>query len=206
MQGDERRRLEQWAREQRRAAGEQVAFEVAESGDPLRDDALHLTFGWPLWLFTEVQHCIRTLDQMSRDHSILRTARILGEIPVSQDHSIRPLDAHWSELLFAYAVVLGAVQPVRVDCVMFDRNHFPHESDATSLTDAMERFTRSGMNRTFKKYLSAEQANPAQFQQRVQQRLSEIDGRLNGVPDAVRPVLGRLRDAVERDLANIVVL
>lgn len=206
MKGEERQKLEQWAREEQRATGGQSAFEVAESGDPLRDDALHLTFGWPLWLFTEVRHCVRTLDQVSKDHSALKNARILGEIEHTAEHFVRPLENAQSQLLFAYAIVLGLIRPVRVDRVIFDADAFPGESNASGLQEALERFSRSGMNQTLQKLLAREQQDPGAFRDRVLKNLDEIQSRLGGVPEVLRGELSRCVDAVTADLSNLVVL
>jgi hypothetical protein len=206
MQGEERQRLERWARDQRREGGEQVAFEVAESGDPLRDDALHLTFGWPLWLFSEIRQAVRTVEQLSPDHSVLRSARIMGEVERCGEHFVRPLRGEQSELLFAYAVVTGAIRPVRVDRVVFDSGRFPGQADANGLADALERFRRSGLNRAFKAHLDREQADPAVFRQKINERLLLIDSQLKDVPQALQGTLGRYRELVGKDVSNIVVL
>ena len=158
MDDKERAKLEQWAKEQRALAGDQNAFQIAPSNDASRDDALYLTFGWPLWLFKEAQTCYQATAVMRASNvTSVQASRVLGEMPEASQHDIRPMTTERAELLFAYAVVLGDVKPVRVDRIVFNQAEFPGAREASSLESARAHFRRDGLNRRYAKTLEKRQ-------------------------------------------------
>lgn len=208
MPDGDRQKLEQWARQHSVQAGDDSAFQVARSNDSFRDDALHLTFGWPLCLFREVQACTdQTARAVEADSNADRNSRILRSIPGTVEHQVRPLSEGDAKRLFAYAVVLKHVRPVRLDRVEFDTDRFPGQSDAASLGEGFRRFRLEGLNRRYREWLDVEQArDTGAFRQLVTQALERLRAALagDGIPTELRGPLREHADRVEQDLRGLV--
>jgi hypothetical protein len=207
MADDQRAELENWAKEQRAIAGDQNAFQIAASTDYSRDDALYLTFGWPLWLFNEVRNCQQATD-VTRDTAVntVISSRVLGELPLAANHEIRPMQGDRSDLLFGYAVVLGFVKPVHANRTVFQGDVFPGQPDTSSLTAAYEQFRRGGLNRSFESLLKNWQMDGRAFKARVGDALAMLRRGLDGgeIPSALAGDIRRYIQLVELDSQQIV--
>lgn len=110
IEGDQRDELEAWTRSMAEQEGRPWAYQIHTSEDPLRDDVLHVTFGWPLWLFREVRECGSAFDEAKRQGTkISRFCRNLLEVTRATSHDIKPLSTTESEKLFALAFALQHV-------------------------------------------------------------------------------------------------
>jgi hypothetical protein len=204
LEGPEREQLQQWARAEAARAGDHNAFQVLQSDDQLRDDALTLHFGWPLWLFAEVRTCHEALER-AKSHSpeLVAFSRTLLELDILQGHDFAPLPTKRSTLLFAYALVMNEIRPVREDRVVFQQATFGTLPDASSLDSARAIFSRSGMNRTYMKRLDGDQTRPG-FVEGVRVQLAARRAELErGVPASLNEPLEQAIRAVEEDLTHI---
>ena len=210
LSGASRERLDRWAEEERRGSKNVNAFKIVHSSDPLRDDALSLSFGWPLWLFAEVRQCAEVFKNEARDNRHLTDfAPIIGEAPAAAAHDFRPVPQEQNRLLFAYAVVLGRVQPRALDEFAFDAGLFGETAPAASLEEAFEIFQGQGLNRTLEKWLVEQKRVPGAFKAKVQDRVKHIQNQLDvegAIPDELRADLTGYARLVGDDVKKIVVL
>ena len=185
--------------------GDQHAPQIAKSDDPLRDDALYLTFGWPLWLFSEVRHCLEAAGRTEQTLPQLNAfARTLLELDGIAEHDIQPMGLDKSRRIFAYAVVLGHIRPIREDRVIFDEACFrQHGLEADSMASARQRFAQLGLNRRLKRQLDELEVGPG-FVAMVHSKLTERRAELERAPDALRSEMSEAVRLVEEDVQRFV--
>lgn len=205
LRDEQRGAIDAWARDQRRDMGSESAFQVAESPDAMRDDALHLTYGWPLWLFREVRDCLNAARDMrgSAPYAVA-TSRVLGEVAAAKDHTIEPVGRERGRLLFAYALVRGEVDPVRTDTIRFSESVFGTQDAAISLDMARQRFSTHGLSRTYDRFLGAQLDRAREFKRETSEKVESVRSRIGQLPP---DMAGEYRDAlklVEADLAKII--
>ncbi len=210
LSGEDRDRLDRWADEERRGSNNVNAFKIVHSNDNLRDDALHVSFGWPLWLFSEVRQCSDVFAKVQRENCQMTDfAPVLGELPEAAGHDIRPVSGTESRLKFAYAVVLGKIKPVRLDEFVFDSGLFGDMGAAKSFEDAFELFQTRGLRRNVERWLAEQKRAPEQFKSLASDRVKHIREQLGvegAVPGQLHADLTDYAGLVEEDVKKIVVL
>jgi len=167
MAGPERSQLETWEREEATKAAESYHFQIIASEDPLRDDALHLSFGWPLCLFREVQACEKAFQEArtADSHSTV-FAYIMREIAGVDEHVIMPKDSRTVRQLFAVAMTLGIIRlSGNLAQVIFGQEVAGREDTVdvapdSAVRDALDRFRKYGYAAACETWLSASLKEP----------------------------------------------
>lgn len=202
LDGEDRERLQDWATQQAMGSGDQHAFQIAKSDDPLRDDALYLSFGWPLWLFNEVKQCQMAVDRAAElNPQLTGFARTILEIDDAASHELTPMAATDTERLFSYAVVLRHIQPVRENRVLFEDGLFGSVPEAPSMEQARARFSRFGMNRFMKRHLDSMETQSgfiATVTEHVERRRSELPGAPPGLKASIEKAIALVEADLQR--------
>lgn len=140
--------LQNWAR-QRSSEQQQVhSYQVDKMpiAEPLRDDVLHVTRGWPLWLFAEVQECGAAAEQLKNSSPATYNIHMtMLEFPGIDAHDIRPVGLDDATVWFGIAIARGDLNIRPADRrFIFETAAFPQEGGAVnpaeSIMAAFERF------------------------------------------------------------------
>ncbi|MFN0149953.1 MAG: tubulin-like doman-containing protein [bacterium] len=217
--GAEQEELNAWAREEKERAGDPNAFQVISSADALRDDALHLSLGWPLCLYREIRDCYNAFSEAERTHAELAGfSGILMEIPGAAKHRVMPRSTKDAKELFAIAFVLDEVRLVNLENAIFSETvavtefRFPVSRDR-ALREAFDRFHRSGYATRFEVHRTMRvEADPEAFRKSVLDAVEKKRGKLEelknneGVAPGLVKELAETYECAERWARKLVVL
>lgn len=171
MEQQERAALNAWASKEKENAGNENAFQVIGSDDPLRDDVLNVEIGWPLCLMREVKTCARVYEsERSEDPNKPACTITMKELAGVDAHDFMPRDTDRVQDMLAVSWVLDAMKVDVYDkSVQFDVQVFgatepvrmsADEADDYSrlLRKAVERFRRDGLVAKFEGHFARSQA------------------------------------------------
>ncbi|MBK8233381.1 MAG: hypothetical protein IPK72_23110 [Candidatus Eisenbacteria bacterium] len=190
--GTERAKLDAWAKEEKERAGHENAFQVVESGDPLRDDALYLSFGWPLCLFSEIQRCEVDFEQAEQnDPAQVAFSFVMKEVAGCDEHRILPVGREEARLLFAIAWALGQIRSSTFSKIVFEsplvgQSVVQPVKPETAIQDAVERVNVLGLACRVRRQLESELQTRAGS--------SSLRSRLNGDISRMRAKLEQMRE------------
>lgn len=187
MEQAERQTLDAWATTEKERAGNENAFQIIASDDPLRDDVLNVEIGWPLCLMREVKTCARIFDSVrNEDPNQAAFTLTMKELPGLEAHDFMPRDAGRIQDMFAAAWALDAIRiDIYENTIQFASEVFgPTERvrlsaeeavDRTQLLrKAMEWFRRDELMPRFEKHFAASQeAGRSAFRQKLQAAVSK---------------------------------
>lgn len=164
---DEERReeLQQWAKEEEKNKGGMKMYEVFPSQEDLRDDILHLTFGWPLWLFNEIRTSEEEIDKIKESEPIRyrNSFLFIKQIPEIKDHQIRPFPESDARQWFGIALALRHID-FGAHEIVFAPERFPglspiEDQDIGSrIEKAYRLFREQGLAYKYKTYLRGEES------------------------------------------------
>jgi hypothetical protein len=202
---DKLRDLQAAAEREVMAGRRDLSFQTIRVDDKFRDDALHLTLGWPLWAFSEVQECAQVYGR-TRESNVEQTefSRIMGECPELRDHRIEPVSEEDGKRLFALMVVAGKVNPRGIDDVVFDRSFFGIEAVARSLPDARKQFLGSSLIRTAQEWKELRRRDQGEFKAELLSQISRIREEVESpaTPEVLRAELKTFCDVVEQEVSG----
>jgi hypothetical protein len=171
MEQTERASLDEWARREKETAGNENAFQVIASDDPLRDDVLNVEIGWPLCLMREVKSCARIFESARIDdpHQAAFTLT-MKELVGIESHTFMPRKAERIHDMFAAAWVLDLVKidlyagtisfapEIFGDCEPVQLSEDEALDKSRLLRKAIEWFRRNELMPKFEKYFNNETA------------------------------------------------
>lgn len=199
LEGEDKQSLEAWARGRSQTEGRDWTYQVHTNTDSLRDDVMHATFGWPLWLMPEVRRCFEATEEAEKANASLpRFNRTHREIPITREHAINPVPEEESRRLFSLGLVLEHIQFTQRNegwLLSFEESVFGTKSEVRSsldrlLIDGYEAFKQRALADAYKKYvdgLLASNEEKANFKDKVkdahEKKLALLDSQRNGLPD-----------------------
>lgn len=178
VQGQEE--LRQWAREENQRLGGANTYQVFPHDEILRDDILHLTCGWPLWLVDEVRSGEELMEATREsDHSRFHNSFLLRkQIPPSRDNQIKPLPESDAQTWFGIGLALRDIDFGAQD-IRFNRERFPgiEPIEAATLESRLDRayqsFRQQGLALKYRNFIRQIQENDlAAFKQRLEDGLA----------------------------------
>lgn len=205
----ERAELQRWAREENQKLGGIKMYEIHPVADELRDDILHLTFGWPLWLFDEIRTGEELLERAREQHPRrYQNSFLLGkQLPASTDHQIKPLSEEEARQWFGVALALRDVDFTAQE-IVFRPERFPGIPPVPGrdlgerLDKAFNLFRQQGFTNQYRTLINGEaDREPGAFRERLEDglrsRLQNLEqARAGGQLPA--EVYQRLRDFYQR--------
>lgn len=162
--------IDAWARKEKESAGNDNAFQVISSNDPLRDDVLNVEIGWPLCLMREVKTCARIFESVRIDdpHRAAFTFT-MREVPGIETHGIMPRNQERVQDMFALAWVLDHLKiELNPPMMSFSLDVFgqcepvflsPGETVEQVLEKGRERFRLYGLLPKYERYFGGETSN-----------------------------------------------
>jgi hypothetical protein len=172
--------LRQWAQEENQNLGGANTYQVFPHDEILRDDILHLTCGWPLWLVDEVRSGEELMEATKEsDPNRFHNSFILRkQIPASRDHQIKPLPESDAQTWFGIGLALRDIDFVGHE-IRFNPERFPGMGtiEAVNLGMRLERayqlFRQQGLAHSYKIIIRQEQERDmASLKRRLEEGLS----------------------------------
>uniref|UniRef100_A0A7J3SNH8 Uncharacterized protein n=1 Tax=Fervidicoccus fontis TaxID=683846 RepID=A0A7J3SNH8_9CREN len=172
--------LRQWANDENQKHGGTNTYQIFPHDESLRDDILHLTCGWPLWLFDEIRKGEALMeDTRENDPNRYHNSFLLRkQIPPSRDHQISPLSESDAQTWFGIGLALRDID-FGAHEIKFNPERFPGLSpiEAGNLEGRLERayqlFRQQGLAHIYKIYIRREQERDmAAFKRRLEEGLA----------------------------------
>lgn len=172
--------LRRWAFEENQRLGGTNTYQVHPNEERLRDDVLHLTCGWPLWLVDEVRSAETLMEETKQnDPQRFHNSFILRkQIPASRDHQIRPMPESDAQTWFGIALALRDID-FGVREIKFNPERFSGLSpiEAATLRERLEKayhlFRQKGLANNYKIFIRQEQERDlVAFKKRLEEGLT----------------------------------
>jgi len=164
LSDQDREELQQWAREENLRLGGVKMYEIFPTAEELRDDILHLTFGWPFWLFDEIRTGEELLERAKEQdpRRYQNSFLLLKQIPAIRDHQIKPLPERDARQWFGLALALHDIDFMAQE-IVFQAERFsgivPVEGETIGerLEKAFDLFRQQGLAPKYKIFIKREE-------------------------------------------------
>ncbi|MEM4720954.1 MAG: tubulin-like doman-containing protein [Candidatus Methanomethylicaceae archaeon] len=171
--------LRQWATEENLKLGGTNVYQVFPHEEPLRDDVLHLTCGWPLWLVDEVRFGETLLEQAKiSDPRYHKSFLLIKQIPSIEEHQIKPIPESDAKTWFGIALALRDIDFGAKE-IRFNPKRFSGviPIKAANLKSCLERsyqvFRQQGWASAYKLYIRSElESDKVVFKKRLEEGLA----------------------------------
>lgn len=197
--------LRQWAWDENQKLGGANTYQIFPHDESLRDDILHLTCGWPLWLVDEVR-LGETLLENTKENDPNRyhnSFLLRKQIPASRNHQISPLPESDAQTWFGIGLALRDID-FGAHEIKFNPERFPGLSPieagelGTRLERAYQLFRQQGLAHSYKIFIQREQERDLEgFKRRLEEGLTTRQEALQKAHEA-----GQITDDEQKKLAD----